>query len=412
MTMDGALHRRDLIGQDVVDYEDRVDMARLKRARLARLQAEIARADLGGVLLYDPANIRYATGIRFCGLYSYRFFQRYTVVPREGRPILFGWSDPDMDETLERRRALFWDYFPCGRHVHEAVERWAGSLHDTLKDLGIAGERIGVDRLDFLAFEALRAQPIVVADARIPVERARAIKTPDEIALIKQACAISDVAICAVKDAIRPGVTENELFAILTATNMKYGGEHMDSRLLTAGGNTKPWFRYASDRIVRAGDLVAFDTDMAGPLGYFTDVSRTYLCGDTRPTADQKEAYRVAYDFIQTSIPLFRPGQSFQEIAEKAPPFPEEYKANRYVLLAHGVGMSDEWPSIYFPDVSWSGYGNDADVLEENMVICVEALAGRDDGRECVKLEEQIVITRGGPELISFAPYDTRLLDY
>jgi Xaa-Pro aminopeptidase len=271
-------------------------------------------------------------------------------------------------------------------------------------------ERLGIDRLDFVGFEALRAQQIQLADARVPIERARAIKTRDELTLIRQACAVADVGICAIRDAIRPGVTENELWAVFTATNIRLGGEHTDGRLLAAGSRTNPWYQAASDRLVRDGELVAFDTDMAGPLGYFADVSRTYLCGDRRPTAEQRELYEFAYRFIQESIPFFRPGASLREIGEKAPAFPEKYKANRYVVLAHGAGMSDEWPAVYFPDVSWSGFGNDPDVIEEHMVICVEALVGEDGGRQSVKLEEQLIVTERGPEVISLAPHDWRFV--
>lgn len=408
-----APHEQDLLGQQIVDFEPRVDVARLKRERLARLREAMAAADLGGVLLYDPLNIRYATGTRDSGVYGLRFYHRYALVPRRGNIILFGDVTDNVaaDETMEVRSAITFDFFPCGRNVEAAARRWATDLKGAIDELGLAGERIGVDRLDFTAFEALRARHPQLADARIPIEKARAIKTVDELALIRQACAVADVGICAVRDAIRPGVTEQELWAIFCATNIRLGGEHLDARLLTAGGNTNPWYQPAGDRMVRDGDLVALDTDMAGPLGYFADVSRTYLCGDRKPEPAQLEAYRLAYAFIQESLPLFRPGMSFPEIAEKAPPFPEEYRANRYVVLAHGAGMSDEWPAIYFPDVSWSGFGNDPDVLQENMVICLEALAAKAGGRESVKLEEQLIVTADGPEVISRAPFDWRFLE-
>ncbi|MBI2467365.1 MAG: aminopeptidase P family protein [Candidatus Rokubacteria bacterium] len=408
-----GVHQRDLVGQQIVDYEARVDIARLKRERLGRLQAEIGRADLAGVLLYDPVNIRYATGLRDSSIgYGLRFYYRYALVPREGRVLLFGGLGDTLagDPTIDVRGGRTWDFFPCGRNVEEAARRWAADLRASLDELGLTRERIGIDRLDFIGFEALRTQQIRLADARVPIEKARAIKTQDELTLIRQACAVADVGICAIRDAIRPGVTENELWAVFTATNIRLGGEHTDGRLLTAGGHTNPWYQAASDRLVRDGDLVAFDTDMAGPLGYFADVSRTYLCGDRKPTAEQRELYEFARRFIQESIPLFRPGMSFPEIAEKVPAFPERYRANRYVVLAHGAGMSDEWPAIYFPDVSWSGFGNDPEVFQENMVICVEALVGKENGRESVKLEEQLIVTAQGPEVISLAPYDWRFV--
>jgi Xaa-Pro aminopeptidase len=407
------LHQRDLVGRQIVDYEPRVDVARLKRERLARLRAEMTKADLGAVLLYDPINIRYATGTLDSsagfGVHSY---YRYALIPREGRPIVFGGLDETLagDAALDVREGRTWDFFPCGRSVDEAARRWAAELAAILGQLGLSRERLGIDRLDFTGFDALRAQQVRLADARVPLERARAVKTPDELVLIRQACAVADVGVSAVRDAIRPGVSENELWAIFTATNIRLGGEHTDGRLLAAGDRTNPWYQPASDRLVRDGELVALDTDMAGPLGYFADISRTFLCGDRQPTGEQRALYEFGYRFLQEAIPLFRPGTSLREIGDRVPAYPERYRANRYVVVAHGAGMSDEWPAVYFPDVSWSGFGNDPDVLRENMVICVEALVGEAGGRQCVKLEEQVIVTAGGPEVISRAPYDWRFV--
>jgi Xaa-Pro aminopeptidase len=401
----------DLVGQQNVDYEPRVDMARLRRERLARLQAEVGRAELGAVLLYDPLNIRYATGLRDSSTgYGLRHYYRYALVPREGRVVLFGGLESGGESTLDVRPGRSWDYFLCGRNVEPAARQWAAELVAALEERGLARERIGFDRLDHVGSEALRARQVRLADARVPMDRARAIKTVDELALIRQACAVADVGICAVRDAIRPGVTENELWGILTGTNIRLGGEHTDGRLLTSGGRTNPWYQAASDRMVRDGELVGFDTDMAGPLGYFADVSRTYLCGDRRPSPAQREQYELAYRFLQETIPLFRPGAGFQEIAEKAPAFPPKYRANRYVVLAHGAGMSDEWPAIYFPDTSWSGFGNDPEVIQAGMVICVEALVAEEGRGESVKLEDQVIVTEGGPELVSRAPFDWRFV--
>lgn len=409
------LHRRDLVGQHVVDYDERVDVDRLRRERIGQIQAELAKKEMGGVLLYDPVNVRYATGTRMAQVVMMRWLGRYCVVPREGDVTLFGSLDGgDLHlkeiEGVKIRPGLVWFPFAAGSYMQEAAQEWARDLRGVLREMGIANERLGIDRFDPLSYYALEAQEIEAVDGQEVMELAHAIKTIDELALIRQACAICDVAIYEVRQAIKPGVTENELFAILAEANFRYGGEHMDARLLSAGGNTNPWYREASDRIVREGDLVAFDTDMAGPMGYFADVSRTYLCGD-KPTAEQKEVYKVAYDMIQQSLPLFRPGMSFREIAEKAPPYPEEYKANRYVVLAHGVGMADEWPAIYFVDKSWGGMGNYDGQLEENMVMTVESYAGKEGAREGVKLEEEVIITAGDPEIISLAAQDWRLLE-
>ena len=172
MAVKGGPHTRDLTGTQIVDYEERVDIPRLKRERLARLRAEMARADLAGVLLYDSLNIRYATGTRDSGVYGMRFFHRYALVPQQGKVILYGSITDNVasSEDLEVRSSIIWDYFPCGRNVEAAAKRWAADLAGAIKELGIAGGRLGLDRLDFVATEALRAQNTVTfADARVPV---------------------------------------------------------------------------------------------------------------------------------------------------------------------------------------------------------------------------------------------------
>ena len=325
-------HEMDLLGQAVVDFEERVNIPRLKKERLERLQRQMAKDDLGGLLLFDPLNIRYATGRRSSGAFAMRYFWTYVLVPREGAPYIpedhydgapiegqGGFAEADW----RRKKGFAWDFFLTGRNVEEAARLWGQGISDQMNQLGIAGERLGVDRLDFYSMESLRAQEITIADGRVPMEKARVIKTGDEISLIRQACAIADVAICRTRDAIKPGVTENELFSILTATNTAFGGEHMDARLLAAGGNTSPWLvKIASDRIVRPGDLVAYDTDMAGPMGYFADISRTYLCGDGRPNKEQLEAYKLAYNFIYESMDLFQAGHEFPGNRRESPSLP------------------------------------------------------------------------------------------
>ena len=312
-------HDMDLLGQDIVDFEERVNVGRLKRDRLARLQAQMAKYDLGGMLIFDPLNIRYATGIRNIALVvSMRWFIGYALVPQEGEPLITAGDDGDGRISVEK--GAFWEHFPLGRNMEAASHLWGQRIADEMNQLGIQGQRLGVDRLDYYSVEALRSQEIRIADAREPFERARSIKTQDEISLMRQAAAIADVAITRVRDAIKPGVTENKLFSILAATNIEFGGEHMEARLLAAGGNTNPWlFRASSDRLVRPGDLVVYDTDMAGPMGYLADISRTYLCGDGKPNAEQIETYKIAHSFIYDSLHLFRPGTSFQGDRREVP---------------------------------------------------------------------------------------------
>lgn len=408
------LHEKDVVGTQVVDFEKRVDVRRLRLDRIGRIQAELAKANLGGLLLFDPINVRYATGTRNFETFFLHLKGRHALVPREGKPVLFMHSiteTPVLGDDVIGRPAFNIASWRTAEFMTEATGRWADEMQDLLSELNIATEPIGVDRADVATIHALEKRGVTLEDGQIPLDLARSIKTQDELVLIKQACAIGDVALANVQAAIEPGITENDLYAVLASTNLKFGGERTDSKLLCAGGNTNPWLkREASDRLVLPGNLVTIDTDMAGPLGYFADISRTYLCGDGTPNEEQDDAYKRAYEFLQECLPLYRAGTSFQEIAEKSPEVPDEYKENRYTILAHGDGMSDEYPAIFFPDRSDTGLGNYPGQLEENMVISVESSWGRVSGLEQVKLEEQIIVTKNGPEVISQAPFDWRFL--
>ena len=160
--------------------------------------------------------------------------------------------------------------------------------------------------------------------------------------------------------------------------------------------------------MIRAGELVAFDTDMVGPFGYLADISRTYHCGPGRPTPAQRELYKLAYEEVHANLELVKAGLSFREFSEKAFQPPAEYVANRYDILAHGVGMCDEYPCIFYA-IDWDELANDG-VLEAGMTLSVESFMGAEGGAEGVKLEQQIVVTEDGYELLSRFPFEDELL--
>ena len=206
---------------------------------------------------------------------------------------------------------------------------------------------------------------------------------------------------------LRAGVTENQLWSHLHQVNIAMGGEWIETRLLSSGGRTNPWFRECSDRIIRAGELVAFDTDLIGPFGYCSDISRTWFCGPGRATAEQKRLYAYACEQVLTNIDEMRAGRAFREIAETSWRVPDEFVARRYGSMAHGVGLADEWPHMTFSDradLSMPG------ALEPGMTICVESYIGAEDGVEGVKLEDQILVTENGPQRLSTYPYEHDLL--
>jgi Xaa-Pro dipeptidase len=210
------------------------------------------------------------------------------------------------------------------------------------------------------------------------------------------------------QQALEPGITENELWANLHNVNISQGGDYIETRLLSSGSRTNPWFQECSDKVIQDGELVAFDTDMNGPFGYFTDISRTFYCGKGEPTDEQKRLYQTAYKQIQNNIELLKPGMSFREYSEKSWQIPDEFFPNRYFTVAHGTGLSGEYPYIVYPqDFEEKGYDG---IIQPNMVLSVESYIGSPGGKEGVKLEEQLLVTENGVENFSDFPFEEKLL--
>ena len=153
---------------------------------------------------------------------------------------------------------------------------------------------------------------------------------------------------------------------------------------------------------------VAFDTDLIGPFGYCSDVSRTWFCGPGKPTSEQKRLYVYAYEQIEANIQEMCAGRTFREIAESSWRVPNEFMARRYGSMAHGVGMADEWPGLTFSDKAHMAMPG---VLEAGMTICVESYIGAEDGNEGVKLEEnRFSSPRAASRRLSTFPYEDELL--
>jgi Xaa-Pro aminopeptidase len=236
------------------------------------------------------------------------------------------------------------------------------------------------------------------------MELARVIKSDEEIAAMRCAIATCEVAMRVMQDKLEPGITEQRLWSYLHAENIARGGEWIETRLLTSGPRTNPWMQECSSRVIEEGDIVAFDTDLIGPYGYCSDISRTWLCGGVKPTDEQRALYRMAREQILFNQSLLKAGVSFGELVERGFTLPENCKPNRYSIMYHGIGLCDEYPAIYYPeDHAKGGYDG---VLEENMVVCVESYIGQVGGREGVKLEEQVLITREGCVALSSYPYE------
>ena len=405
---------RNTLGVAQHDAEPQIDMKRMRAYRLGRVQKMLQERDLAGILLYDPINVRYANGSSDMQVWILHNQHRYCWVPAQGLCTLFEYGRAlhlaRHLETIETiRPATVWTFFSAGDRIAERVALWAGELDEMIRDSGAgANKRIAADHLDVAGARELEALGWEIHNGQEVMELARAIKSDDEIACMVASISVCEAGMAKMQQEMRAGITENQLWSHLHQVNIAMGGEWIETRLLASGGRTNPWFRESSDRVIRAGEIVAFDTDLIGPFGYCADISRSWFCPPGRPSDEQKRLYTYAYDQIQTNIELFWPGQSFREIAEKSWRVPNEFVARRYGSMAHGVGLADEWPHVQFSDNADRSTGG---MLETGMTVCIESYIGAEDGIEGIKLEEQILITEGAPQRLSTYPYETILLN-
>lgn len=397
-------------GMALDDTTVQTDMAKLRAYRLARLQGVLRARDIAAAVLFDPINVRYATGTRNMTVWLLHNHGRYCVVPAEGKVILFEYPNNNCERLAEGievigeiRRAKGWSYFFAGEHVAEVCRAWAREIADLVAGLAGENQRIAVDRLDPFATHELERLGFTLHDGQECCEVARVVKSPEEIACMSVAMAACDIGMARMRERLQPGTTENQLWAELHYANIALGGEWIETRLLSSGGRTNPWFQEAGDRLIRPGDLVSFDTDLIGPYGYCADVSRTFFCGPGKPTAEQRKLYGLAMDQIHHNIELIRPGATFREIGERAWKVPERYSEQKYSSIAHGVGLCDEWPVVAYRDAKREVQEG---ILEPGMTICIESYIGEKGGAEGVKLEQQVLVSETGYQLMSTFPFE------
>ena len=372
--------------------------------RLSRLRAELARTDAAGLLLYDPVNIRYAFDSSNMQVWTAHNPMRYALILNGGRTILFEFKGCEhLNDGLpgidERRNSINWMFMSRGNHAGHFLALWA----DEIASLLPPGARLAVDRLDPPGVEALAARGITVRDGAEITEIARSIKSPEEIALMRWTIRVCEAGMARIYEQSIPGATERALWAHLHYENARSGGDWLETKLLTAGPNTNPWYRECGDRPVQAGEMISFDTDMIGPYGYCADLSRSWVCGYLPMSGDQRRLYRIALDQIEHNLALIRPGTSFADFNAASWRIPERHRPYRYSLAVHGVGMADEWPVLPL-HVDWSDHSAEG-AFAPGMVVCVESLIA-EQGSESIKLETQVLITETGAERLDSFPWE------
>jgi Xaa-Pro aminopeptidase len=394
---------------NLTDRLSGIDLPRMRQDRQARLRAVLHDADVAGILLFDPINIRYATDVSNMQVWCLHNPVRYLFVATDGPIVLFEFLHCEfLAEGLgtvdEVRPGTSSVHLMAGSNAAEASRRWAAEIADLVNIHGGGNRRLAVDRLEWTAAAELQRHGIIPIEGQPLAEKARGIKTVQEINLIREVVRACEDGVRALEHAIVPGITEHALWSILHHANIAAGGEWIETRLLSSGPRTNPWYQECSDRVLEDGDLVALDTDLIGLQGYCCDISRTWRVGSGMADDRQRRTYADAFDILTRVREAVGPGVSLSEISDAIGPQPEAYLT--YSCLVHGVGMCDEYPVAF-----WQGMpGHYEEVLQPGMTICVESYLGPHAGGEGVKLEDQILITDNGIELLSTLPFQEEWL--
>jgi Xaa-Pro aminopeptidase len=396
-----------------VDWEQRVDFARLRSDRLLRAQTALKESDLGAVLLFDQNNIRYVTSTHI-GEWARDKSARCVLLPRTGAPILWDFG------SAARHHQLYAPWLPetswragvtsMRGAMPEATgvpDLMAGHVFDALRELGLEREQLGIDLTDMETLASLQRRQIAVGDAAPIMQKARRIKTEDEIALLDQAAGIVDAVYDQIYRRLRPGVRESQIVADAQKLLFELGSEQVEAINAVSGDRCNPHPHVFSDRLLRPGDQAFFDI-IHSFMGYRTCYYRTFSVGGA--TQSQVDAYKRCREWLDNAIDLVRPGVTTDQIAAVWPTaeelgFPSEESCFG-LQFGHGLGVG-----LYeTPMISRLHSLDDPIVIEEGMVFALETYCPASDGRSAARIEEEVVVRADGPEVITRFPGEELLV--
>jgi Xaa-Pro dipeptidase len=407
-------------GPNAVDWEERVDVDRLRRQRLARLKDALDRSELGALLSFDFHNIRYMTSTHI-GTWAMDKLIRFALLPRGGEPVIwdFGsaarhhqlynpWldgrpSDPEQGRARAGISTLRGAFNPDAG-IADGV---AAKIKRELDKHGLAGEPVGVDLVEPPVLRALEAAGLEVVDGQQVFLDARRIKTPDEITLLATAATLVDAAYDELYRFLRPGVRENECVGLVAKVLYDLGSEHVEGVNAISGERCSPHPHVYSDRILRPGDPAFFDI-LHSYNGYRTCYYRCFAVGSASPA--MRDAYVRCRDYMDEAIALVKPGATTADIVSVWPAatefgFPDE-EAAFALQYGHGVGLSIWEKPIFSRLVSL----DHPEVLEEGMLFALETYWPASDGWSAARIEEEVVVTADGCEVITKFPAEELLV--
>ena len=390
------------------------DLGAMRHYRWDALVKALNRRDIGGLLMFDPLNIRYATDTTNMQLWNTHNPFRACLLCADGHMVMWEYKNSPFLVTFnplvkELRSGATFFYNSTGDRGEQAARAFAAQVTEVMTAHAGANKRLAVDKIMIHGLRALESAGFTVLDGEEVTERTRAIKGPDDIAAMRCAHHACEASIAVMerfaREAVPQGRTsEDDIWAVLHAENIRRGGEWIETRLLASGPRTNPWFQECGPRIVQMNEIVAFDTDLIGAYGFCIDISRTWWIGDRPPTNAMRSAYAHAQDHIRDHQSRLKPGVSIRDLVFGGHKLESHYDRQKYSCKMHGVGLCDEWPYVTYPD-GWMEGAMEA-VLEPGMVLCVEALVSPEGGDFSVKLEDQVLITEGGCENLTRYPFD------
>ena len=417
-------------GPNAVDWEARVDVDRLRNDRLERLKQHLDASELGALLTFDFSNIRYMTSTHI-GTWAMDKLIRFALLPRGGEPVIwdFGsaakhhqlynpWLDhdrkPDDRQISEAARAgqsgaragistLRGAFHPDAGIAQEVARKVAAVMHEH----GLTTEPVGVDVIEMPILAALQEEGLIVVDGQQVFLEARRIKTVDEISLLAQACSMVDAAYEELYAFLRPGVRENECVGLVSKVLYGLGSEYVEGVNAISGERCSPHPHVYSDRIVRPGDPAFFDI-LHSHLGYRTCYYRCFAVGSASPA--MRDAYVRCREYMDMAIAAVKPGATTGDIASLWPAAEEFGFANEEAAFAlqygHGVGLAIWEKPIFSRLVSL----DHPEVLEEGMVFALETYWPASDGWSAARIEEEVVVTADGCEVITKFPAEELLI--
>ncbi|NNE52115.1 MAG: aminopeptidase P family protein [Sulfitobacter sp.] len=394
------------------------NLPEMRRYRWQRLVDHVVARDYGGLLVFDPLNIRYASDSTNMQLWNTHNPFRALLVCADGYMVMWDYKNaPFLSKfnplVREQRSGADLFYFDRGDKVDVAADVFANEVRLLIADHGGGNRRLAVDKPMLHGLRALEAQGFEVMEGEEVTEKARSVKGPDEILAMRCASHACEAAMYRMEEFARTevprgNVSEDDIWAILHAENIRRGGEWIETRLLTSGPRTNPWFQECGGRIVQNNEIVAFDTDLVGSYGICVDISRTWWVGDRKPRPDMIYAMQHSVEHIQTNMEMLKPGVTIPELSANCHRLDPQYQKLKYGCMMHGVGLCDEWPLVAYPDQAVPGAYDYP--LEPGMVLCVEVLTSPEGGDFSIKLEEQVLVTEDGYENLTKYPFDDALM--